>query len=619
MPPKTRFRIRIDASNRNGKVRGWVYVRDGREVVWGRESDNLFDPDEFNVFAEGIASWFDKPEDSLRAAIDNQVAAFEAEAGRDDPRPAPFAKHDVHARYYIDRLQGQGRFVRAGDSTFFFDAETRMPVNVQAGEMLGVLGGKFPELNETLPVTKYVISALKQLQWLPEGGLEEVELRRHSHYDQRKNELVLDMGAGRVLKVDGKGSPQVIDNGTEGVMFRPGALEGPWTYKPDHEAVLRSKLIDGLNFSELEDCPFTMEEQRFLFLGWMLSFWFRSTMPARPLIVAFGASGSGKTLAMEHVGKLFIGPRFDTNPPPTKDEKSRIEVALVNRVFMVVDNLDSYVKWFQDLVSAIVTGSSLSDRVLYENMKEGYYAVDVIIAITTFEPKHRRIDMASRSLFFLFQKFGTLEGEKGVGKDPLALTTDILESRDDILSELVDLANEVLAVPRVTEDVNFRMAGFNQFMLRVADGLDRRAAQGRGLKPSSGRSWRDVVPGIFAKQLAYQQEFTSEADPLFLTLPLWLNRTDTPGGVLNAGRAVTTSELLKELSTVAKENQVFFDIRSPKSLTTHIAASKALLETAFRIEGPRRGGGRGTRPGFRGGSTYRIWHADDPDAGRELL
>ncbi len=37
---------------------------------------------------------------------------------------------------------------------------------------------------------------------LPPGGLEEVELRRHSHYDQRKNELVLDMGAGRVLKVD---------------------------------------------------------------------------------------------------------------------------------------------------------------------------------------------------------------------------------------------------------------------------------------------------------------------------------------------------------------------------------------------------------------------------------
>ncbi len=617
MPPRTRYRIRIDASSRNGKIRGLVHVRDGHEFTWTTESDNLFDPDEFNRIADRISEWFKKPEDSLRAAINNQVAAFEAEAGRDDPRPAPFAKHDVHARYYIERLRGQGRFVRAGDSTFFFDAETRMPVNVQAGDMLGVLAGKFPELNETLPVTKYVLSELK---WLPTGGLEEVELRRHSHYDPLKNELVLDMGAGRVLKVDGKGSPQVIDNGTEGVMFRPGALEEPWTYKPDHEVVLRSKLIDGLNFSELEDCPFTMEEQRFLFLGWMLSFWFRSTMPARPLIVAYGHSGSGKTLAMEHVGKLLIGPKFSTNPPPNKDDKTKIEVALVNRVFLVIDNLDSYVKWFQDLVSAVVTGSSLADRLLYENMKEGYYAVDVILAITTFEPKHRRIDMASRSLFFLFQKFGDQEGEKGQGKNPLELTADILESRDDILSELVDLANEVLAVPRVTEDVNFRMAGFNQFMLRVADGLDRRAEQGRGLRPSSGRSWRDVVPGIFAKQQAYQQEFTSEADPLFLTLPLWLDRTDTPGGVLNAGRTVTTSELLKELAAVAKENSVSFDIRSPKSLTAHIAARRALLGAAFHIEGPRRGGGgRGARTGFRGGSTYRIWHVNDPDAGRELL
>jgi len=606
VPPKTRFRIRIDASNRNGRVRGWVYVRDGREVVWGRESDNLFDPEEFNVFAEGIAAWFDKPEDSLRAAIDTQVAAFEAESGRDDPRPAPFAKHDVNARWYVSRLQSQGRFVRAGGAIFYFDNETRLPVNVESDDMLDVLAGKFPELNETLPVTKYVMSTLKRPAAQEVG---EVELRRHSHY-----------GTGRVLKVDGKGSPRTIDNGSEGVMFRPGALEEPWTYKPDHEAALRPKLIDGLNFSELDDCPFTMEEQRFLFLVWMLSFWFRSTMPVRPLIVAYGDSGSGKTMAMELVGKLFIGPKFNTNPPPTMDEKKRIEVALVNRVFMVVDNLDSYVKWFQDLVSAIVTGSSLSDRVLYENMKEGYYAVDVILAITTFEPKHRRIDLASRSLFFLFQKFGNLEGEKGTPEDPLDLWAGILENRDDILSELVDLADEVLAVPRVREDVAFRMAGFNLLTLRVADGLDRRAEQGRGLKPSSGRSWRDVVPGIFAKQEAYQQEFTSEADSLFLTLPLWLDTTDTPGGVLNSGRTVTTTELLKELAAVAKENQVFFDIRSPQSLTARIRARRAVLATAFRIDGPKRGGGgAAARTGFRGGSTYRIWHIDDPAAGEELL
>ena len=611
MATRTRFRIVIDATNRGGKIVGKVHVRDGREFPWGTQTDNLYDPEEFNRIAEGIASWFDKPEDTLRAAIANQVAALEAEAGRDDPRPAPFSKHDVNARWYVSRLQSQGRFVRAGGAIFYFDNETRLPVNVESDDMLDVLAGKFPELNETLPVTKYVMSTLKR----PAAQeVEEVELRRHSHYDPDKNELLLDMGTGRVLKVDGKGSPRTIDNGSESVMFRSGALEEPWSYKPDHETALRPKLIDGLNFSELEDCPFTMEEQRFLFLVWMLSFWFRSTMPARPLIVAYGHSGSGKTMAMEHVGKLLIGPRFSTNPPPTKDEKTRIEVALVNRVFMVVDNLDSYVKWFQDLVSAIVTGSSLSERILYENMQEGHYSVDVIIAITTFQPKHRRTDLASRSLFFLFQDFGEDEMD-----DPDELTAEILGSRDDILGELADLANEVLAVPRVKAKVSFRMAGFNLFMLRVADGLDRRAEQGRGRAPSSGRSWTDVVPDILTKQRAYQQEFTSEGDPLFLTLPLWLDKTDTPGGVLNPGRAVTTTELLRELAAVARDHEIFFDLKHPTSLTAHIKSHRALLETAFHIDGPARGGGNGSRPGFRGGSVYRIWHGNDPQRGTALL
>jgi len=612
LPPSPRYRIRIDARHLNGKVRGWVYVRDGREVVWGRESDDLHDPEDFGSLAEAISEWFTKPEDSLRAAIDNQVKALEAEAGRDDPRPSPRSKHDVHARYYLSQLPRQGRFVRAADAIFYFDNETKVPVNVQTDQMLDVLAEKFPELNETMPVTKYLMSALKRL---PRGAMEEVQVRRHSHYDPATNELLVHMGEGRVLRFDGKGSPRVIDNGTNGVMFRPLELEESWTYKPDHGSALRSKLIDRLNFSKLEDCPFTPEEQRFLFLVWMLSFWFRSSMRSRPLIVAYGRPQSGKTTAMEHVGKLLIGPEFSTNPPPTKDDKTRIEVALVNRVFMVVDNLDSYVKWFQDLVSAIVTGSSLSERVLYENMREGHYSVDVMIAITTFQPKHRRTDLASRSLFFLFQEFGEDEMD-----DPDQLTAEIVASRDDILSELADLANEVLAVPAVREKVSFRMAGFNLFVLRVAAGLDRRAEQGRGRRPSSGRSWRDVVPAILTKQRAYQQQFTSEGDPLFLTLPLWLDKDDMPGGVLNPGRPVTTAELLKELSAIAREHQIFFDLRHPVSLTAHIKTHRILLETAFHIEGPTRGGGgSAARTGSRSGTVYRIWHADDPDKGNVLL
>ena len=154
MPRRQRHRIRVDAEHRNGKLRGTVYVRDGREVVWGRESEDLHDSEDFDLISEVISEWFDKPEDSLREAIDNQVKALEAEDGREDPRPARRAKHDVHARYYIDQLHRQGRFVYAADAILYFDKESKMPVNVKTDRMLDLLVEKFPELNETMPVTK---------------------------------------------------------------------------------------------------------------------------------------------------------------------------------------------------------------------------------------------------------------------------------------------------------------------------------------------------------------------------------------------------------------------------------------------------------------------------------
>jgi len=201
---KQRYDIRVDAVQLNGKIQGNVSVCHGRKIVGGMDSEDLRDPEEFDLIVEAISEWFTKPEDTLREAIDAEVQTIEAGAGRDDPRPAPLSAHHRHARYYISRLQLQGRFVRASDATFYLDNESRMPVNVKSDKMLGVLAEKFEGLNETRPVTKYLMSELKRLS---KDESDEVEVQRHSHFDRNENTLLIDMGVGRVLRLDGKTPP----------------------------------------------------------------------------------------------------------------------------------------------------------------------------------------------------------------------------------------------------------------------------------------------------------------------------------------------------------------------------------------------------------------------------
>lgn len=579
---------------------GRIVLLDGRDVVLGRDVENFDDESEISVLVDLLRDHnIADPAAAIRGKVTAAAQALDEIPGYGPPKPHA---HDGVGRWMIDQLTDSGRWLisKAERIPYYFNGVTKEPVDCRSDEMANVVTKKFGHYPDEPPVKH----ALVMIAHHPEVAGEEVDLRRSSWYDAKKNELWIDQGEGKILRVVDGAEPETLQNGFGGVMFEKQALGSPWEYRKDHRSLIDEGWISHLSF--VDGDPFTREEQSLLFKLWLMSFWFRSTMPARPIVMGYGEKGSGKTTAFELVGRLLIGDRFVTNPPPDKDGKRDFETMVVNRRYMVIDNLDNYVRWLEDVIAAIATGSGISARVLFENMKEGVYVPDVFMAITTREPKHRRDDIADRSLFFLFEPFG-----ENQTRNLTDLRGWMSENRSELLSEMVDFAREILAVPRERGAANsFRMSDFASFVIRSATALDNMVEEGRATPPARTSKWVDVAKSVLIKQSGYQSQFASEDDPVLSVLPLWIYNYRGNETGMNKDLEHRTTDLFTEWRRIAEENGIAWFIRSANALNNHLKSRRSLIETEYKLTGPiRRGGG----PRSTGGTFWRIQPKDEAD------
>ena len=113
-------------------------------------------------------------------------------------------------------------------------------------------------------------------------------------YDAQNNLLYVDMGNGAILKLDGREISE-CDNGEDGVLFTPSPGFMPWKYSATpSEGLLQRTLVNPLNFAEGEATPYTPDQQRILFLMWLMALAFESIQPTKPLALAVGPAGGPK-------------------------------------------------------------------------------------------------------------------------------------------------------------------------------------------------------------------------------------------------------------------------------------------------------------------------------------
>lgn len=482
-------------------------------------------------------------------------------------------KYKPVAADIISRLKTHGFFVKTVDGNlFFFDSSDGQKKLCQLGSFdATLLLNQTYEINKTEPLFNYLCAEL-EVEAAIRGTV--VVPRQFAHYDPSINVMYLDTFDGRMLKLDGK-TIKVQENGQDGVLFAPSPLAVPWKYAPSQHNLLETILIDSINFADDDSCPYSPQEQRLLMLCWILSIAFESVQPTKPLLLAVGPAGSGKSSMLRRTGKMFFGPEYEVDAL-RKDKEDDFWTKITTSPFATFDNVDSHIPWLPDALAQASTGIQVTKRKLYTTNETVKYTPRCFLSLTARTPTFRREDVASRLIILYLMRIEDKKAE-------YQLLEEVNSRRDTLMSEYAQMLNQVLAsTPDLDADPNLRLADFANVAARIANAFHQ----------------DDAMRKIIKKLKRSQMTFATEENQIYLALDSWIGETVELDGQLlsNEGRRIYAKELLGELRETSDKSGFRFRIMSSNSLGIQIKNLRDELATHFNI----------TNGHDRNGSWYEI-------------
>ncbi len=438
-----------------------------------------------------------------------------------DSKRKPFEKRQKISNAIIRHCGKLGYFIHSSDDDYFYFCrpEKRLFLVDDESEGLSCFINNISGVNTVDPEFKHFIVEARQ-ESATRG--EQAIVHTFSHYDSATNRLYVYANNNLIYRLDGVNVTSV-DNGTDGVLFRSDPTAETFEYIPDEKAdgLLDKLILDLLN---VEEKGVTRDEQQFLLLVYMLSLFFGSLLPTRPLLLFVGCKGSGKTTVLKLIGRLLRGRQFNVTSI-AKEKEDAFVANICNRHFTAFDNVDGGIPWLNDALARVATGQTISRRRLYTTNSIVEYRPDTFIALSSRTPKFRRDDVVERLLLFPTKRINTFLNEH-------ELLQRIDQNRNLLWTELLNALNEIIAkFPKIPSGQisSHRMADFADVGFRIATIL--------------GQS--DHFLAILDKQQGLRSTFLLEEDPLLSVLSKWLVKAS------NKGRSVTAGILYDELSDLA--------------------------------------------------------------------
>ena len=473
------------------------------------------------------------------------------------------SRHRSTSKKFIQQgLLRNGSFINADGRFYYFADATRMICELESLEMQALLNNEY-EINKTEEFFKFLLEDLA-VEVHTRGR--KARVSAFANYDAENNLMFVDLGNGRMLKLDGAAIEEV-DNGTNGVLFAPTPMSEPWTWSPnDQGKYIGDVLIRSMSFAAGEGSPHTPEQQQLLLLVWLLSIAFESVQPTKPLAVALGPAGSGKSSMFRRIGRMFYGPRFEIDGI-RKDSEADFFVATTNSPFCAFDNVDRYIPWLEDALATSATGMKITKKVLYTTNRAISYVPRAFIALTARTPHFRRDDVSERMIPFRLERLQDKLPE-------YELLRQVVDQRDLLMSEYVRLLNQVVAVTESPPwDAELRLADFGSVAMRIGKALDV----------------TDKVADILVALQRSQQLFATEENDLYFLLDLWIQTQTRPGTlqgieINNDGRAVSVKDLFAELQAIAESNGYKWRMRSPAVLGRQLNALEGPLSAHFEVK-----------------------------------
>lgn len=467
---------------------------------------------------------------------------------------AVFEKIRAAANMIWINLQETGEMVKTVyDECYWYCSETHLLVELESVRWNSILHNDYG-INPAEAFGRQVTEAIK-LRAIQEAKI--VSIQNRSLWTGEK--LFINLGGETVYELNGK-EIIITYNGECGFLFKTNShLAQPIT--PDFNSPLDiwSVLVNDLSFNRSPDAPASPEEQAELLKAWMLAFFFQELMPTKPLLLALGVPGSGKTTAVRRILKVFESPDAEVLEI-AGDKPDSLRASIAAHKLLVLDNLEkSGVRWLVDTLNRLATGANIELRQLYKTNETYVLKPACFVAMTAVSMPFSEETLFSRILPLEMQQLQNPQPEH-------LLQKSLLENMDKLWADLLNKLNAVVQALNEndmgTPPVSSRLADFTVFCKRIEN---------------SGCVDKDVLMHGLRSLVDRQRITLLEASPFIAVLEQWLNSTDE-----EVKKEHTFQELFSILEPLAKTRKLTWRWGNSAALGRHIMAlAEPLKKTLY--------------------------------------
>lgn len=417
------------------------------------------------------------------------------------------------------------------------------------------------------PLTAQVVESLGQRS---ERMATSSKVHKSAFYDKKTNVSYINIGQNRVVRIDTESITEQ-DNGDEGVLF---LYPDMTPFQIDLYNLPCVK--EGLRVSDTPLCRefdgkwddettrLKANDYRQLYLARTLMMYLPQLFLVRPMIVARGEAGSGKTAIGARVGWLLEGKEFAVTPLATNPQD--LETLLTNKPLVVLDNVDNLQKARanQDLIAIAVTGGRISKRALYTTNSLVDFRLEADLWISTRTNPLDRSDIADRQILLPVLR---REEKDGIGE--LQLQERFASNRDLFMAEIIVRIQNILRALKAERanhyGTNVRLRDFMEFCLRV----------------SHYEGWFAEMQNIGEGLIDAQNNTANSNDPFQEALLMYIgaNHVSFRGHV--KVKELSASELRQALAMVSERSGVEFPFKNGRSVAEYVKHNRTVLQKTF--------------------------------------
>lgn len=340
------------------------------------------------------------------------------------------------------------------DSAMFFDATAKQLWRIRSDAFLSWFS-EWLGINRADPLFKY---ACAEVETAALSDKTATAILPESFWTARAGAIYLSNGDGQAVKITAD-AVQLVDNGTDGVLFSAGRTLQPWKLVAPRDVFETCAIFRDAHCA----APHGKE---------LLRLWFYSlpTNPrSKPPICFAGEIGSGKTRLAKAVAEWYGLPFIAAKVEET--EESNFWPSMDAGGLFTLDNADTKCRWLADALANAATDGCKQARKLYTNSETVTLRARAWLCVTAANPSFASdAGLADRLLLVRMARRDDKETSDA------ALTDEILTNRDAGLSHVAATLRAALADDAPTPcGLNKRHPDFAAFAVRLGRALGREA------------------------------------------------------------------------------------------------------------------------------------------------